>query len=412
MQECGDTLLYQIAIMFLDKNQATSLAIFCKVVDNYGDIGICWRLARQMHEEHRTAVALWVDDLVSFRRICPEVLTSAEEQHIAGVQVHHWCNQEGVFSTADMADIVIEFFGCDIPPGYIAAMAECKPYPVWINLEGLSAEEWVEGCHTLPSPHPRLPLTKYFFFPGFTNKTGGLLHEPALDERRREFQSDADATSAFLSRFGMTPAEIASLKVSLFCYPHAPVSALFDAWRQGDKPITCLVPEGVARDAIQTFLGAEAKPGAVRTAGMLTVRVLPFVAQPDYDRLLWACDLNFVRGEDSFVRAQWAGKPFIWHIYPQDKNLHHVKLRAFLKRYADDLDALEVFSLWWNGAWHENIDDQSTAGRLWGDFQSGMGEIPMKAEEWREKMLKNGDLTSNLLKFASSVRSVTAENKV
>ena len=89
--------------------------------------------------------------------------------------------------------------------------------------------------------------------------------------------------------------------------------------------------------------------------GALTVRVLPFVSQPDYDKLLWACDLNFVRGEDSFVRAQWAGKPFIWHIYPQDKNLHHVKLRAFLQRYAADIESLSNFSLFWNSASAQSV---------------------------------------------------------
>jgi uncharacterized repeat protein (TIGR03837 family) len=167
--------------MVLNKNQAISLAIFCKVVDNYGDIGICWRLARQLQQEHGIAVTLWVDDLQSFQRICPDVVINAEVQQLAGVTVRHWRNQEGVFSAGDVADIVIEFFACDIPPGYIAAMAECNPRPVWLNLEGLTAEEWVEGCHTLPSSHPRLPLTKHFFFPGFTSKTGGLLHESSLE---------------------------------------------------------------------------------------------------------------------------------------------------------------------------------------------------------------------------------------
>ncbi|MGB6054553.1 MAG: elongation factor P maturation arginine rhamnosyltransferase EarP, partial [Burkholderiaceae bacterium] len=223
--------------------RALSLAIFCKVVDNYGDIGICWRLARQLRREHGVAVTLWVDDLYSFRRICGEVAPDVELQQVGGVAVRHWRDQEGVFTTADVADIVIEFFGCDIPPGYIAAMAQCQPRPVWLNLEGLSAEEWVEGCHTLPSPHPRLPLTKHFFFPGFTDKTGGLLHEAGLDEERRRFQSEPAAIAAFLARFGVTPAEVAALKVSLFCYPHAPVAALFDAWRTGDAAVTCLVPE-------------------------------------------------------------------------------------------------------------------------------------------------------------------------
>ena len=396
--------------MFVNKNQATSLAIFCKVVDNYGDIGICWRLARQLQQEHDIAVTLWVDDLRSFQRICPDVAADAEVQQLAGVTVRHWRNQEGVFSVGDVAGIVIEFFACDIPPGYVAAMARCNPRPVWLNLEGLSAEEWVEGCHTLPSPHPRLPLTKYFFFPGFTNKTGGLLHESSLEEQRRQFQSDQAAMTFFLAQFGVTPKEAVSLKTSLFCYPHAPVSALFDAWQSGDAAITCLVPEGVAVETIQAFLEAQAKPGAARTRGALTVRVLPFVAQPDYDKLLWACDLNFVRGEDSFVRAQWAGKPFIWHIYPQDENLHHKKLRAFLQRYSVDMESLIAFSLHWNGTTTDNMKERADCAGLWPPFQADMPKIACRSADWQRQLLANGDLASNLLKFAGSLQSLTAEN--
>ena len=398
--------------MFSSTSPITSLAIFCKVVDNYGDIGICWRLARQLQAEQGIAVTLWVDDLRSFRRICPEVEIDAEVQQIAGVTVRHWASQEGEYAADEIPDVVIEFFGCDIPPGYAEAMARRDPRPVWLNLEGLSAEEWVEGCHALPSMHPRLPITKHFFFPGFTPKTGGLLHESALEEERQRFLSDPAAVAAFLARFGVTPAEQTSFKVSLFCYPHAPVSELFEVWRQGDASVTCLVPEGVAAEAVRTFLGGEAKAGAVRTRGALTVRVLPFVAQPDYDKLLWACDTNFVRGEDSFVRAQWAGKPFVWHIYPQDKDLHHVKLRAFLQRYAPDLEGYQDVSLRWNGA----APSQAAAGAdwtmLWRLFQADMPQMLARAESWRTQMLANGDLVSNLVHFAGALRSSALENGI
>lgn len=390
------------------ERQPTTLAIFCKVVDNYGDIGICWRLARQLRQEHGIAVTLWVDDLSTFRRICPELATDREEQQVAGVIIRHWCNQDGGFALEDIADIVIEFFGCDIPPGYVITMARRNPRPVWLNLEGLSAEEWVEGCHTLPSMHPRLPLTKHFYYPGFTAKTGGLLHEARLEEERRQFQSDPAVVPAFLERLGLKPAEIAALKVSLFCYPHAPVAALFNAWEAGDVPVTCLVPEGVAPEAVQAFLGEDARPGAVRTQGALTVRVLPFVSQTDYDRLLWACDLNFVRGEDSFVRAQWAGKPFIWHIYPQDKNLHHKKLRAFLQRYSAGIESLDGFFLWWNGA----VEEGGEAAAFWQAFHAGLYEITPRTADWQRQILANGDLAANLLKFADVLRSVDTENKV
>ena len=379
-------------------DRATSLAIFCKVVDNFGDIGICWRLARQLQREHGVAVTLWVDDLASFRRICPQIDVALGVQQAAGVTVRHWGGQDGSFNPGEIADIVIEFFACDIPPGYIAAMAQCQPHPVWLNLEGLTAEEWVEGCHQLTSP--RHGMIKHFFFPGFTDKTGGLLREAGLEQRRRQFQADPLAMQAFLSQFGVTPGEMAALKVSLFCYPHAPVAELLAAWEAGREPIFCLVPEGVAFDAVSRFIGADAVAGAAHTLGALTVRVLPFVAQDDYDKLLWVCDVNFVRGEDSFVRAQWAGKPFIWHIYPQEENLHHVKLRAFLQRYAFDadgaIDSLIEASECWNGA---RVAGQGWAP-LWTALRADMPRMTARAGAWQAQMHDNGDLAGNVLAFA------------
>jgi uncharacterized repeat protein (TIGR03837 family) len=377
------------------------LDLFCRVIDNYGDIGICWRLARQLHDEHGIAVRLWVDDLASFRRLQPEVDTAADVQQIQGVTVRHWdarC-QDGAYTAADVADIVIEFFAVDLPPGYVAAMAQCTPRPVWFNFEGLTAEEWVEGCHRLTSPHPQLPLMKHFFFPGFTASTGGLLREAALGPERAAFQRDTLAMADFLQSLGVTPAEQAANKVSLFCYPCAPVAPLFDAWRDGAAAVTCLVPEGVASQAVGAFIGAEAVAGAVATRGNLTVRVLPFVPQPDYDKLLWACDVNLVRGEDSFVRAQWAGRPFVWHIYPQDDDLHHKKLRAFLQRYAGSLAALNAFALAWNGV---NADADWPA--LWRDLRAELPRIAARAVEWEQQVTAHGDLSANLVAFAQGLR--------
>lgn len=380
--------------MIQHQSATPTLAIFCKVVDNYGDIGICWRLARQLRQEHGVAVTLWVDDLASFRRICPEVDTGAGEQDVQGVLVRHWRGQDGVFAPQDVADIVIEFFGCDLPPGYIEAMAQRTPRPVWLNYEGLTAEDWVEGCHRLPSMHPRLKLTKHFFFPGFNERTGGLLCEADLDARRLAFQADRQAQQAFLGRFGLGAHEMAARKVSLFCYPHAPVAELFRVWEAGGEALVCLVPEGVAADTVGAYLDAAPAPGAAATRGSLTLRVLPFMPQPDYDLLLWACDLNFVRGEDSWVRAQWAGRPFIWHIYPQDENLHHKKLRAFLDRYAPVLPALQAFSLGWNGA--APVPDWA---RAWDALRAELPNLSARAEEWRRAVLEHGDLATKLLDF-------------
>lgn len=379
------------------KHQITSLTLFCKVIDNFGDIGICWRLARQLVREHKLIVTLWVDDLPSFQRICQEIIVDADTQQIDQVTIRHWRNQHVRFTTGDVTDIVIEFFGCELPPSLLTAMAARVPQPVWLNLEGLSAEKWVEGCHTLPSPHPSLSLTKYFFFPGFTDKTGGLLLESELHQQRLKFQQDPVAMSSFLARLGVTPGEMTATKVSLFCYPHAPIPELFRAWQNSDDMVTCLVPEGVASAAVQTFLGQAASVGASVTRGALTVRIIPFLSQQDYDRLLWACDLNFVRGEDSFVRAQWACRPFIWHIYPQDSDLHHVKLNAFLNCLVARTENLVTFSLMWNAA--SPIDFAT----IWPLFKADMPKIANLSADWQQQLAKNGDLASNIVKFAETI---------
>ncbi|TFW11698.1 elongation factor P maturation arginine rhamnosyltransferase EarP [Massilia arenosa] len=378
-----------------------TLAIFCKVVDNFGDIGICWRFARQLRAEHGVDVTLWVDDLRSFQRLCPEVVIDADVQQVQGVTVRHWPHQDLAFTAEDVADVVVEFFAVDIPPAYVEAMAQRAVKPVWINFEGLSAEDWVEGCHALPSMHPRLPLTKYFFFPGFTTKTGGLLREAGLIEERDRFQNDPAAQAEFLAGLGVTEQERAGQLVSLFCYPHAPVAELFAVWERQDRSVTCLVPVGVARDAVSAFIGGEATAGAARMRGALTVRVIPFVPQPDYDRVLWCCDVNFVRGEDSWVRAQWAARPFVWHIYPQEENLHHKKLRAFLQRFAPALPALQAFSLMWNGA-----ADATPASieACWKALRAELPAVSMQARAWQSDMAAQPGFTSQFLALVHAKR--------
>lgn len=383
-----------------------SLTLFCKVFDNYGDIGICWRLARQFQHEHHIAVTLWVDDLESFQRICPELVIDADVQQVAAVTIRRWRDQIQVFAPTDIADIVIEFFGCDIPPGYIKAMSQCTPQPVWLNLEGLTAQTWVEGCHTLASPHPTLPLTKHFFFPGFTSRTGGLLAEANIQRQRLQFQNDPATVSAFLGHLGLTSADMAAFKISLFCYPHAPIAALFAAWQKNTQAITCLVPEGVGGAALESFLGQAPRIGTSICRGALTVRILPFVPQPDYDKLLWACDLNFVRGEDSFVRAQWACQPFVWHIYPQDANLHHIKLNAFLGIHDPATEALTAFTLAWNAAIAGDIDWL----HHWRALAADIPKIAEISPSWQQRQLTNGDLASNLLRFAQTLAAGTRQN--
>jgi uncharacterized repeat protein (TIGR03837 family) len=134
------------------------------------------------------------------------------------------------------------------------------------------------------------------------------------------------------------------------------------------------------------------------------VRVLPFVEQERYDELLWACDVNFVRGEDSFVRALWAGKPFIWQIYPQQDMAHLKKLEAFLILYGGQLGQSEnhaVRGLW--KAWNM----ESGAGRAWPAFMAARGELESHTKNWARQLAAN-DLALNLLDFSREIGRMRA----
>jgi uncharacterized repeat protein (TIGR03837 family) len=377
--------------------QIKSCDIFCTVVDNYGDIGVCWRLARQLANEHGLQVRLWVDDLRSFGKLCPELDVDLAVQTCRGVEVHHW---GAVFAAIEPADIVIGAFACELPKLYVEALALRQPKSVWLNLEYLSAEAWVEGCHQLPSPHPTLPLTKYFFFPGFTAKTGGLLLERDLLGRRDAFQSDVTAQAEYWRSLGVPQRVEGELRVSLFGYENEAMEALLAEWERGSQLVTCLLPEGRALPQVAAFFGhASGKAGDVWQRGNLRVHVLPFVVQERYDLLLWACDINFVRGEDSCVRAQWAGRPFIWHIYPQHDGVHLEKLEALRRLYTAGLPveaADAVRELWqaWNGG-----QDVAAA---WGRFAAQREVLTRQGRDWAQRLSGN-NLALNLLDFSSRV---------
>ncbi|HLY96109.1 MAG TPA: elongation factor P maturation arginine rhamnosyltransferase EarP [Sideroxyarcus sp.] len=378
--------------------------IFCNVVDNFGDIGVCWRLARQLANEHGISARLWVDDLASFAKLCPEAGATLEQQHCRGVEVRHWSRD---FPVVEPAGLVIEAFACKLPQPYIEAMAAKEHKPVWINLEYLSAEDWVEGCHRLPSPHATLPLTKYFFFPGFTGKTGGLLLERDLLARRDAFQSEAEAQGTYWLGLDMPPRVAGELRVSMFGYENAAMEDLLRGWEQGAQPVTCLLPEGRSLPQVAAFFGQSfdglrtngSMAGTIWQRGQLRVRVLPFVEQERYDELLWACDVNFVRGEDSCVRAQWAGKPFIWQIYPQHDGVHLEKLQAFMNLYCEGLSdraSQAVQALWLN--WNCG----KPVGQEWLDFLSCREELQVRARVWAQRLSGN-NLALNLLDFSRQV---------
>lgn len=371
--------------------------LFCRVVDNYGDIGTCWRLAKELALLDGVQVRLWVDELESLACLCPSVVADADQQQFDSIEIRRWAAD---FPEADVADVVVEAFACELPATYVAAMTRRPVAPVWINLEYLSAEAWVEDCHLLTSPRSHSSLTKHFFFPGFTSRTGGLLHEAGLPTARAAF-AQRDPVEIWGS-LNLPPPANGELRVSLFCYTNPALPELLDGWVASPEAVCVLATPGHAAEQVSRWCGQRLVPGVTLRRGSLTVHALPFLPQPCYDQLLWACDVNFVRGEDSFVRAQWAERPFIWQIYPQTEETHLVKLEAFLERYTAGFPAADVVRRCWR-AWNGSGVPSGDMAAAWRDYVAQRPLIEQHGRAWAVQLDRAGNLVHNLSRFVSGI---------
>ncbi len=348
--------------------------IFCQVIDNYGDLGVSWRLATQLAGRGHS-VRLWVDDASALAWMAPG--------GCEGVSIHAFARADRDFVPGD---VVIEAFGCSMPQAVVGAIAHANRMRAagggdgipWINLEYLSAESWVARSHGLASPvhgGAEAGIRKWFFFPGFTEDTGGLLREPDLMAERAGFDR-----ATWLARRGI--AWHGEPIVTLFCYEPPHLEELLQALDRG--PALLLVAAGRATAAVRA-----AQAGSHRTV------FLPFVSQGEFDRVLWCGDCNFVRGEDSLVRALWAGAPFVWQPYPQEDAVLGAKLAALLD-WLDAPESLRGFHRVWNGLESGNL-------------AAGLALTPPEA--WRDSVarartraLAQDDLVSRLLRFVAKIR--------
>ena len=339
--------------------------ILCRVVDNHGDLGVCWRLAADLAARGEQ-VRLWCDDASALVWMAP--------QGQAGVQVRPW---PMAAPAGGLGAVVVEAFGCEPPMAWLQAFGQAAEPPVWINLEYLSAEAYVARCHALPSPlmaGPAAGRTRWFYYPGFTPDTGGLLREPDLLQRQAAFDRPA-----WRRQQGLAAGD---LVVSLFCYEPPALSALLQRVAMAGAQL--LVTPGRASAAVRAL---PHPPG-------LCLHWLASRPQPEFDALLWACDLNCVRGEDSLVRALWAGQPLVWQIYPQDDGAHHDKLQAFLD-WLQAPPSLRAFHAAWNGLAAPELPPLSAAL---------LGEWRACVQAARERLLAQPDLVSQLRAFAAEKR--------
>lgn len=401
-------------------SQPLSWDIFCQVIDNYGDIGVCWRLCADLSQRGHL-VRLWVDDASALRWMAPGALDGT----MLNITVYDWkkASKTDRLRALTMADVWIEAFGCSIPDDFVqhwatqvhAGKPESTP-PFWINLEYLSAESYVERSHGLPSPVMQGPAKgwiKYFYYPGFTHKTGGLIREADLNARRQRFDRNR-----WLADLGIPVGAHQETMISLFCYEPPALKDFLTHLQRGPQRSRLLVTAGRSaswaltslqalrhsnwteqvQDQLSALESATAAQPVHISLGALTLSFLPPLTQIDFDHLLWSCDFNLVRGEDSPVRAMWAEVPFLWQIYEQSDMAHADKLDAFLK-IVQAPPSLAQAHLWWNqlGRSSEQLGADEPP-RLLADGATG--------EHWEswikallERLTTQDDLVTGLIRF-------------
>lgn len=370
------TVAYDLKLMTNQSPPLLRWDIFCRVIDNLGDAGVCLRLAADL-ASRGLQVCLYIDQPAVLKNLMHNTTYSKS------LSVRLWPEDTESFSASDVADVVIEAFACDPPTAYISAMAQATKPPAWINLEYLSAEAWVEESHGLPSPHPRYALTKYFFFPGFTPGTGGLLREPGLIDRLETAHIENKDTT---------------LRIFLFGYPQPKVAEWLDRLAAQAEPTLLAIVPCPAQQQVDDWLATHTD------TNQLTIVHQPFVPQAEFDALLASYDFLFVRGEDSFVRAQWVAKPLVWQIYPQEEAIHLVKLKAFYDHYLDQgVLTAKQRSIYWQfvSAWNNGNASSNDAvlASTWPKLVEIYPLLLENARVWRNQLLKQRDLVSQLRDF-------------
>jgi uncharacterized repeat protein (TIGR03837 family) len=333
--------------------------IFCQIVDNYGDAGVCWRLARSLTSLHGQDVRIFCDDLPTLN-----LLASGVDPEIKGrIDLQPWeASYNNSRHSVEPPDVVIEAFGCDLPERYLAGLLIAPNKPIILNLEYLSAEPWIVDFHQKASPQAH-GIPKYFFFPGFQENAGGILIDPIPKEQLLTEQLIPGSLKASWALLRPN-----TKRISVFCYPGVPLLKwLEDLATLGDN-FDIVLTHGQL-EQLQFSSADPTQPLALPDSIQLIS--IPFVSQDEYDWVLSQCDFNIVRGEDSFVRAQLAGKPFIWHIYPQDDGAHKTKLAAFLDLYLEDasqeLKHAVIAAMTWAmpSEWYQSIDKWDTHSKAW-----------------------------------------------
>lgn len=404
--------------------------IFCQVIDNFGDVGVVYRLATQL--KNRYKIRVFIDSLKELALLNPKVNTEKEIQEVEGIEFVNYDYLEKNWESITPREVIIEAFGCKIQEGYYnRAKEESK---LLINLEYLSSEEWTAGFHGVESPTGAKTLKKYFYIPGLRSETGGVLFQKEKIERVKNLYQDEKniKLDRYMKNF---PREFREGKRigTVFSYEKN-FGNLFETLNSQKEETILLIMGEKSQNSVKEVLTklrekkveeideerdrAKTKDENFNLANYKKIHIeyYPFISQEEYDELIMLTDFNFVRGEDSFVRALLSGIPFLWHIYFQEEGVHMEKLRGFLQvlreyftrlslkefpeefkiKYLKLIDEYEKLMCEYNERDGNNLE---IGLEDYKSFFNNLSELKKMMEQYSNYILKNHDLIEKLNRF-------------
>ena len=402
-------------------SEIKEITVLCKVLDNFGDIGVVYRLCRSLSDiDSSLKLNLVVNDLETFGRMAEGINPQKSFQTYRGWNIFDWNDEKtcGNYFSENPPTVVLQTFQCGLPDWldeiiygeeFSASEKLCKI----VNIEYLTAEKWAEDFHLLRGATRSSNVRKYFFMPGFTKKTGGLI----LDKDFMDSLSDENCRKSKIAELAeKIQLSEDEFKILVFSY-QKDFSFFFDAVNEfaeiSKKKILVYVAPGAG---LESFRKTECESEKKN----FCVEYLPYLSQEVWDAFLCSMDFLFIRGEDSFARATLTGIPFLWNIYKQDEEFHLVKLKAFL----DILNCKKINEMSWLYNRNFGLECGSEAVDAWGkisecknenDAQKKMAEllkeillnldeIKPSFRDFSKKTLALGNLSEKLLDFLPLIK--------
>lgn len=368
------------------------ITVLCRVVDNFGDIGVAYRLVKSLvelgrkSEEDKAKINLVVDDMEAFSKINNRINPSLSFQEMDGMCIYAWndydfCYRQFSGGNNVHLQVILELFQCGRPDWMekILFDEDLNHTVNIIMIDYLTAEDYAETFHCLESLTRRKKVQKVNFMPGFTEKTGGLI-------LGKEFERK-------------TSGDKKCEKILFFCYDR-----IDNGWLPVVRAVNSLKNETellVAQGkGMISFM--EAASQIKEKERHFVLKQLSFMNQEEWDELMISCSFLFIRGEESLSRACLMGIPFVWHAYPQSDEYQLVKVNALLERMRrhfkpDDFEAVRKVWIDFNAP-REKVDNAAFEEDV-RNLLVKKDELSYGFEDFAKDLRKNGDLAYNLMTF-------------